>query len=170
EAGALLQAVLGEYIETDQQIVAHLQAALELEVDPLDYCAHRFGLGEALVLERAAEWAGLAFTHAIPSGGRGRAIIEKLERMGEVRALRMQLLDREVVYAAPRFETLSRLKPLLELRPDLHAMIAIVPGSAIRRELAALSQQPMMEAARHRLFRRWPRAAGHIDAPKPARI
>jgi cellulose synthase/poly-beta-1,6-N-acetylglucosamine synthase-like glycosyltransferase len=170
EAGALLRAVLGEYIETDQQALALLETALELEVDPLDYCAHRFDLGETVVMERAAAWAGLEFFPVVPTTKPGRPTIERIERLGEVRSLQMALLDREIVYSAPRFETLLRLKLLHEIRPDLRRLIAIVPHSAIRAELAALAAEPMMDAARHRLVRRWPRAAGQADAPRSARI
>jgi cellulose synthase/poly-beta-1,6-N-acetylglucosamine synthase-like glycosyltransferase len=170
EAGALLRAILVEYIETDEQALALLTTALELEVDPLDYCAHRFGLGETVVMARAADWAGLEFFPVVPAGSSGRPVIEKIERLGEVRSLRMALLDREIVYSAPRFETLLRLKLLHEIRPDLRRLIAIVPHSAIRAELAALAEAPMMDAARHRMVRRWPRAAGQADAPRSARI
>lgn len=170
EAGALLRAILVEYIETDEQALVLLTNALELEVDPLDYCAHRFGLGETEVMTRAADWAGLEFFPVVPAGSSGRPVIEKIERLGEVRSLRMALLDREIVYSAPRFETLLRLKLLHEIRPDLRRLIAIVPHSAIRAELAALAEAPMMDAARHRMVRRWPRAAGQADAPRSARI
>lgn len=170
EAGALLRAVLGEYIGTDQQALAHQETALALEVDPLDYCAHRFDLGETVVMERAAAWAGLEFFPVVPVTTPGRPTIERIERLGEIRSLRMALLDREIVYSAPRFETLLRLKLLHEIRSDLRRMIAIVPHSAIRAELGALAEEPMMDAARHRLVRRWPRAAGQADAPRSARI
>jgi len=170
EAGALLRAVLGEYIETDQQAIAHLEMALELEVDPLDYCAHRFELGETLVMSRAAAWAGLEFFPAVPATASGRRSIDRIERLGEVRSIQVPLLDREIVYSAPRFEKLLNLKLLHEIRPDLRRTIAIVPLSAIRAELAALAEEPMMDAARHRLMRHWPRAAGQADAPRAARI
>lgn len=170
EAGALLRAVLFEYIETDEQALALLTTALELEVDPLDYCAHRFGLGETMVMGRTAAWAGLEFFPVVPAGSSGQPVIEKIERLGEIRSLRMTLLDREIVYSAPRFETLLRLKLLHEIRPDLRRLIAIVPHSAIRAELATLAEAPMMDAARHRMVRRWPRAAGQADAPRSARI
>ncbi len=170
EAGALLRAILVEYIKTDEQALALLTTALELEVDPLDYCAHRFGLGETMVMARAADWAGLEFFPVVPAGSSGRPVIEKIERLGEIRSLRMALLDLEIVYSAPRFETLLRLKLLHEIRPDLRRLIAIVPHSAIRAELASLAEAPMMDAARHRMVRRWPRAAGQADAPRSARI
>ncbi len=170
EAGALLRAVLGEYIETDQEALAHLETALTLEVDPLDYCAHRFNLGETVVMERAAAWAGLEFFPAVPATTSGRRRVERIEGLGEARSIQVPLLDREIVYSAPRFEKLLNLKLLHEIRPDLRRMIAIVPHSAIRAELAALAEGPMMDAARHRLLRRWPRAAGQADAPRSARI
>jgi hypothetical protein len=170
EAGALLQSVLGEFASTAEQAVLHLEAALELEVDPLDYCAHRFDLGEALVMERAAAWAGLEFFPAVPATTSGRRTIERIERLGEVRSIQVPLLDREIVYSAPTFEKFLQLKLLHEIRPDLRRMIAIVPLSGIRAELAALAEEPMMDAARHRMVRRWPRAAGQADAPRSARI
>jgi len=170
EAGALLQAVLGEFAPTVEQAVLHLEAALELEVDPLDYCAHRFDLGETLVMERAAAWAGLEFFPAVPATASGRRTIERIEGLGEVRSIQVPLLDREIVYSAPTFEKVLQLKLLHEIRPNLRSMIAFVPLSAIRAELATLAEEPMMDAARHRMVRRWPRAAGQADAPRSARI
>lgn len=170
EAGALLRAVLGEFAEGDEEIRLHLEAALELEVDPLDYCTHRSGLGEAEVMRRAANWAGLEFFERIPTVSNTKPVIEKIERFGEVRALSLPLLDRRVVYAAPRFETMIGLKLLHEIRPDLRQHIAIVPGPAIRSELAQLGEGAMMEQARHRLLYKWPHAVGHLDAPLASRV
>ncbi len=170
EAGALLQAVLNDLAPTGERAVLHLEAALELEVDPLDYCAHRFGLGEALVMQRAAAWAGLEFFERIPQLGDAKPVVEKIDRFGEVRALTYPLLDRRVVYAAPRFETMIRLKLLHEIRPDLRRLVAIVPASAIRTELAQLGAEAMMLRARHRLWEKWRNAAGHLDAPLGARV
>lgn len=170
EAGALLQSVLGDFAPTAELAVQHLEAALELEVDPLDYCSHRFGLGDAFVMQRAAAWAGLEFFERIPQAGAAKPLIEKIDRFGEIRSLSYPLLDRRIVYSAPRFEVLIRLKLLHEIRPDLRRLIAIVPQAAIRAELAALAEEPMMDAARHRLVRRWPRAAGQADAPRSARV
>ena len=170
EAGALLQSVLGDFTPTEEHAVLHLEAALELEVDPLDYCAHRFGLGDALVMQRAASWAGLEFFERIPQLGNTKPVIEKIDRFGEIRALRCPVLDRQVVYAAPRFETMIKLKLLHEIRPDLKRHIAIVPAPAIRAELALLGEEAMMERARHRLWEKWRNAAGHLDAPFAARV
>jgi len=170
EAGALLQSVLGDLAPTEEQAVLHLEAALELEVDPLDYCAHRFGLGEALVMQRAAAWAGLAFFERIPQLGGAKPVLENIDRFGEIRALTYPLLDRRVVYTAPRFETLIKLKLLHEIRPDLRQLVALVPGPAIRTELSVLGEEAMMERARHRLWEKWRNAAGHLDAPFGARL
>jgi cellulose synthase/poly-beta-1,6-N-acetylglucosamine synthase-like glycosyltransferase len=170
EAGALLRAVLGEYATTESEALLHLEAALMLEVDPLDYCVHRFGLGEALVMARAAAWAGLPFLPAVPLTGTERVVIGRIDRMSEVRVLRLPGADGAVLHAAPRFATFLRLKGVGDRRPSLRGRIVIVPGSAIRSALAELAREAMMESARHRLFRRWPHAAGHIDAPRHARI
>lgn len=170
EAGALLQSVLGDFALTAEHAVQHLEAALELEVDPLDYCAHRFGLGETLVMQRAADWAGLTFFEHVPDLGAAKPLIEKIDRFGEVRALTYPLLDRRIVFTAPRFETLIRLKLLHEIRPDLRQLVAIVPGPAIRTELATVGEDAMMNRARHRLWEKWRNAAGHLDAPFGARL
>jgi hypothetical protein len=170
EAGALLQAILREYAATEREALLHLEAALTLQVDPLDYCAHRFGLGEALVMERAAAWAGLPYLPGISLARKGRVVIGRTDRIGEVRVLRIPGDDGAILHAAPRFETFIRLKLLHDRRPDLRGTVTIVPGSAIRSTLTELAREAMMESARHRLFRRWPHAAGHIDAPKLARI
>ena len=132
EAGALLQSVLGDFAPTVERALFHLEAALELEVDPLDYCAHRFGLGETLVMQRAAAWAGLEFFERIPQFGDAKPIIEQIDRFGDIRSLTYPLLDRRVVYSAPRFETIIRLKLLHEIRPELRRLIAFVPASSIR--------------------------------------
>lgn len=170
EAGALLQSVLGDFAPTAERARFHLEAALELEVDPLDYCAHRFGLGETLVMQRAAAWAGLEFFERIPQFGDAKPIIEQIDRFGDIRSLTYPLLDRRVVYSAPRFETIIRLKLLHEIRPELRRLIAFVPASSIRTELAQLGAEAMMQRARHRLWEKWRNAAGHLDAPLGARL
>ncbi len=147
----------------------HLELALELEVEPLDYCARRFGLGDATVMERAAEWAGLAFAPRIPNTLPGSPIIERIERLGEVRSVRARLFEREVVYSAPRFSEFLRLRQHCLEVPEFRRSFCVVPEAAIRAELAAASEEALMEEARHRLFRKWPRASGHVDAPIAAR-
>ena len=48
EAADLIGAVLRLASEGETQAGLFLNAAADLDVDPLDYCAHRFGLDAAL--------------------------------------------------------------------------------------------------------------------------
>lgn len=148
----------------------HLDAALGLEVDPLDYCAHRFGLGDALVLERAAEWAGLVFAPRIPNTLPGSPVIARIELLGEVRAVRARLFEREVIYCAPRFAAFLKLRRHAARHPEMRRNVCVVPEAALRAELAAASEEALLVEARQRLTRRWPRASVSISTPKSLRI
>lgn len=165
EAGALLHAILAGQVDGETEALLHLEAALALEVDPFDYCAHRFGLGEALVMERAAEWAGLAFAPRIPNTLPGSPVIARIERLGEVRAVRARLFEREVVYGAPRFTTVLKLRRHALRHPEFRRTFCIVPEAALRAELAAASEEALLVEARQRLARFWPRASVSLSAP-----
>jgi cellulose synthase/poly-beta-1,6-N-acetylglucosamine synthase-like glycosyltransferase len=170
EAGALLHAILADAIDSETDALLHLEAALELEVEPLAYCANRFNLNDNLVMERAADWAGLAFAPRVPRTRPGSPIIEKLELLGEIRSLRCQLFDdREVIYTAPRFAEFINLRRHIARNPDLSRHICVVPASAIRTELADASQAVLLDEARQRLSRKWPRATGGLDLSIRAR-
>ncbi|MGV3489906.1 MAG: glycosyltransferase [Devosia sp.] len=148
----------------------HLDTALALEVEPLDYCANRFGLGTELVMARAAEWAGLAFSPVVPHTRPGSPIIDRIERLGETRTIRGELYQREVIYSAPRFTEFIALKRHLARDPDFHRRFCVVPLSAIRAELAAASEEALLDEARQRLVRKWPNASGSISTPISSRI
>ena len=169
QAGALLRAILGPAAGSEADALLHLELAAGLNVDPLDYCAHRFGLGEALVMERAAEWCGLAFAPRIPVTRSGSPLIDRIERLGEARTVRAWLFDREMVYSAPRFADLLKLADHVARHPDFHRQICLVPLGAIHGELARASADNLLDASRQRLTRRWPQATGGIDAPYAAR-
>lgn len=148
----------------------HLEAALALEVDPLDYCANRFGLGHELVMERAATWAGLAFATRVPNTLPGSPVIERIERLGEIRTVRAKLFNEEVIYSAPRFSEFLALGRHALRHPEFRRSFCVVPESAIRAELAAASEEVLLTEARHRLFRRWPRASAHVDLTQASRF
>lgn len=139
-------------------------------MDPLDYCANRFELGHEAVMERAADWAGLTYAARIPNTLPGSPIIDRIERLGEVRSVRAWLFDREVVYSAPRFAEFLQLKRYSLRNPEFRRSFCVVPEAAIRTELAAASQEALLTEARQRLVRRWPQASGSISAPKPTRV
>ena len=169
-AGALLHAILAGQIDGETEALLHLETALALEVDPLDYCANRFGLGHDLVMERAATWAGLTFATRVPSTRPGSPVIERIERLGEVRTVRAKLFNHEVIYSAPRFSEFLALSRHAKRHPDFRRSFCVVPESAIRAELAAASEEVLLTEARHRLFRRWPRASAHVDLSQASRF
>jgi cellulose synthase/poly-beta-1,6-N-acetylglucosamine synthase-like glycosyltransferase len=148
----------------------HLEAALALEVDPLDYCANRFGLGHELVMERAALWAGLTYAQRVPNTLPGSPIIERIERLGDVRTVRAKLFNEEVIYSAPHFSEFLALRRHAWRHPEFRRRFCVVPEAAIRSELAAASEDVLLTEARHRLFRRWPRASAHVDLPVASRF
>ena len=90
EAIALLRAVLRDNCVSDRVARRHLDEILALRVDALDYCAHRFGLGNALVWQRAAEWVGVRFAADTPSR-LPCPRIARLKHLGEMRTLRQSV-------------------------------------------------------------------------------
>ena len=143
---------------------------MALEVDPLDYCANRFGLGHELVMERAAQWAGLTYAPRVPSTMPGSPVIERIERLGEVRTVRARLFERDVIYSAPRFSEVLALRRHALRHPEFRRSFCLVPEDAIRSELAAASEEVLLTEARHRLFRKWPRASAHLDLSRASRF
>jgi cellulose synthase/poly-beta-1,6-N-acetylglucosamine synthase-like glycosyltransferase len=160
-AVALLRAILCEHCGSDAAAAGHLCEAEELGVDPLDYCAHRFGLGNELVWRRAAHWAGLTFAAATPSRGTA-ARIDRLDRLGEARSLRQSVLGTEMLFIAPAF---ARLLELRHPPEDIRRRLRIVPPNAIEVGLARAASAELMDEARQRLTRSWPRATASQDLP-----
>ena len=163
DATALMLAILAGRIADAAGARVQLEVAIGLEVDPLDHAAHQFGLSNAEVMARAADWAGLAFAETIPRLVDGSTQIRRLDAMSEVRALRARLLGREVVFAAPRFAQFLALKAHADGDPSFRRRLCVVPPDAIRANLARASEVLLLDAARHRLSQRWPSASGHRD-------
>jgi len=170
EAGALLHAILGTGISSEAEAVIHLEMALALEVDPLAYCANRFDLTAEEVSARAARWAGLAFNARVPPTEPGSPMIEQIERLGEIRAVRGRLFGREVFYTAPRFTEFIALRRALLRNPRLHRSLCVVPEAAIREALEEAAAELLVDEARQRLSRRWPHATGGLELSLPARL
>ena len=97
EAIALLRAVLRENCPTDIAARHHLTEAHQLGVDPLYYCSHRFGLGNALVWSRAASWAGLRFATLTPSR-LPVTPIDRIDQLHGVRSFRQSVLGDEALF------------------------------------------------------------------------
>ncbi|HEV7718483.1 MAG TPA: hypothetical protein VGO70_05835 [Arsenicitalea sp.] len=169
EAIDLIRAILREHCASDGAALQVLDAALELEVDPLDFCAHRFGIGEYIVLERAADWLGVAFSVALPAAIASPQI-SNLDQLAEIRSLRLDLDGREVQFSAPRFMSLLRLKGHLVLHPLMRRRLCLVPASVIRTELARGAAGQLLDASRQRLARLMPHASAHLALSLSVRL
>lgn len=170
QATLLLAYVLDDQLRHSGDVTSHLEAALALGVDPLDYCSNRFQLSEPEVMERAATWAGLAFAPGIPNTLPGNPVIQRIDTLGEIRTVMARLFDREIVYSAPRFMQFVKLREQVERDPAFRRHLCVVPASALRAQLAQDYQASLLDEARQRLVRRWPRATGGLDLPKWVRV
>ncbi len=169
DALGLIKAVLAEDGDDDARARAVLEAALEREVDVLAYCAASLGLGATLVMERAAAWAGFGFYPHVPAGLTGRAEPTRLEALAEVRLFRVQLLDKEIAFAAPDFLGVIRLKRRLQSTPRLRFLLCLVPEPALRAYLASVAAPALIDGARQNLARRWPYATAQLELTAPVR-
>jgi hypothetical protein len=165
EAIALLRAVLRDNCPTDIAARRHLTEAHRLGVDPLDYCSHRFGLGNAAVWARAASWAGLRFAGAAPSR-LPVTPIDRIDQLHNVRSFRQSVLGEDVVFVAPLFAHVLKLSVAgLEHKQR----VRIVPPEAIEAGLTRAASAQLMDEARQRVTRLWPRASAAQDLPKATR-
>ena len=163
QARSLLGSILRDMVRDEQELPLHLDAALALEVDPLDYCIHHFGLTDSEVMERAAAWAGLAFSEVIPEVVPGKSEVKRIDGLSEVRTLRATLYGREIVYGAPHFAQFIALKAHLESEPEFHRRFCVVPLRRLRQALTVAMSEQMEVRARERLWRRWPGASGKLE-------
>jgi cellulose synthase/poly-beta-1,6-N-acetylglucosamine synthase-like glycosyltransferase len=164
----LTRAILAE--PDDARALRVLEAALEREVDVLRYCAATLGLGADLVMQRAAAWAGYAFYDRVPLGAQGDAQPTRLEALASVRMFRVQLLDREVAFAAPGFFDVIRLRNKKSTTPRLLNLLFFVPEPALREYLALAAAPALIDGARQNLARRWPYASAHLELTLLARL
>lgn len=164
-AVALLRAVLRNHCASDDAARLHLGEARRLGVDPLDYCAHRFGLGNAVVWRRSAAWARFSFAEQTPSRG-ALPMLRGIDHLGEARTLRQSVLGRDIVFAAPGFERVLALADA----PHLSGHLRFVPPEAIEAGLARAAAPQLMDEARQRLTRLWPQASAAVGLPLALRL
>jgi len=143
-----------------------LNIAAELRVDPLEYCAHRFGLGNDEVWRRAACWAGVQFAGATPSRLPAPRIA-RLAHLGETRTLRQTVLGEQILFIAPRFAQVLTLRVAPE---RLKQRVRFTPPEAIEAGLTRAASEQLMDEARQRITRLWPRASASQDLPKRVRV
>lgn len=167
ELAELLAHVTGRTQEHGERIAA---AARGLGVDPLEFCAQRFGLGTRLTWERAAHWAELAFSPECPASVLVAETPSRLDALAEVRTCRARVFDREIVMAAPSAGQFVSLRASLGRKPELVHTMCVVPPPALRAALAGHHAEALMDEARQRLARRWPGSAADLDVTLTARL
>ncbi len=165
----LIDAVIGETSAEYLDAGRILDLALEREVDPLSYCAASLHLGQAVVMERAAAWAGFAFYDRIPRGLSGHAEAVRLEELANARVVCMRLIDRDVYFSAPTFFEVLALKVRLQQRPQLRDRVCFVPENGLHDYLARASSVELIDSARQALARRWPFATAQLELTRLAR-
>ncbi|WDR07006.1 glycosyltransferase [Devosia rhodophyticola] len=166
----LIRAVLREKCPSHDDALCVLETALSLEQDPLDYCAITLGVGQAPTLERCANWAGLAHFDVVPRQMQGNYAPVRLEALADVRAFKIRLLDRDVLFCAPQFFELARLQLLVQAQPKLARRLCLVPANALRRFLVEASAEHLLTEARQGLARHWPMASANLELTTPARL
>ncbi|UYN99279.1 MAG: hypothetical protein KIT02_15375 [Devosia sp.] len=165
QAVALITAVLGSAQNADQV----LHEALCAEVDPLHWCAMRFGVDEAEVMRRAALHAGLAFHDAIPHDLAEAFRPEIVDHLHDIRMVRPAPPHHRLGYAAPDFYGVLRLARARHADPDLANRICLVPPRALRAFLLTATEDQLLDEARQRLARRWPGAVAQLELTRTLR-
>lgn len=166
----LTRAILASTDPADPAPRRALETALEREVDILRYCATTLELGSALVMQRAAAWAGFAYYEQVPRGVRGQIEPTWLDALASVRMFRVQVLDREIAFSAPDFFGIIRLKHRLASNPELRNVLCLVPDPALRDYLTIAASPALIDGARQNLARRWPYASAHLELTWAARL
>jgi cellulose synthase/poly-beta-1,6-N-acetylglucosamine synthase-like glycosyltransferase len=149
-----------------QDVVAE---ALRLGVDPLDLCARRFELGDTLVMERAAQWAGVPFEAVVPQTIRGSASHLRLDHLATVHTIHAAHDGEDRYYHAPSIDDVLALRAATQ-RGELKYPIVVTPRRALRQALAEANAPALLTDTRQRLARRWPHATASLDLPKWLRI
>lgn len=143
-----------------------LDAALELEVDPLDYCAARLKLGEKLVMERAATWAGFSYADSVPGAFEQDLSPDRLEAIASAKLVTITSADRRWVYTAPNFLDVLRLQ---KRDIDAASRPVFTTRSALHAYLAQSSAGALTQSARQALARKWPFATAQLALTRAAR-
>lgn len=167
---SLIGSVLGSAAPSAPEVLAILEGAARLSIDPIDHCIHLHGLSPATAMERAAAWAGLRYSPTVPRASFASARVARIDGLAEIRTIRARQADREIIYCAPRCAELVGLRRYVERNPEVRDRICLVPIGPLREEIAQANALRLIDEARQRLARRWPFASAHLDLPLAARV
>jgi len=166
----LTRFVLGDLCSSDEAAAIWLERALESEAEPLDYFAVHGALGDELAYRRAAEWAGLGFSPAVPASVPTQLENMRTEALAGIRSLRAPFEGRDMLFAAAGLGQLISISQRVAAQPELQKSLRVVPPRALRNALADRSAQSLLADSRNRLARLWPHASAHLDLPIAVRI
>lgn len=166
----LIRHVLGAYCESDVHARAWLDQALTAECEPFHFFSVHFNLPEAVIYDRAAQWAGLMFSSTIPAQVSAGVNISNMDALADVKSLRADIEERNVLFTSPGFSETVRIKEQLLHQPDLAGRICLVPPAALRGGLSDRCASQMLDESRNRLARLWPFASAHLDLIYGVRI
>lgn len=162
DAVELMQALLGP-TTTPQEAQSALDEALEREIEPLRWCALKFGICRNEIMRRGAAWADLAFFDVVPRFPQSELAAPRIEMLADVHMCRLRVLDRDVAFASPDFFGLLRLRKARWADPTLRRRVCLVPAPALRAVLVEGAQESLIDSARQTLVRYWPYAAAQLD-------
>lgn len=169
EGRSLLQAVLGEAGLSDAAAEQHLAEAARRGMEPLDYCAHQFGLGSRVVWQRVAAWLKLVYADELPSNPTPPSPqIDHIDRLGEVRSCRATVVGGEALFIAPSFAQVLRLRAALP--SDVRDSLRVTTPQAIEAGLARAASAQLMDNARQRMTVLWPNASAAVTLTLGTRI
>ncbi|MCB9993055.1 MAG: glycosyltransferase [Hyphomicrobiaceae bacterium] len=166
----LVRAVLGDTCRDDAEALFWLEKSLAQEIEPFHFFSVTLGLSDNLVYQRAAEWAGLAFSDVLPRDLPLMAPVTRPEALAEVKSVRAELYGRDVLFTACGLTDILRIDVQARDNPDLRHKICVVPPRALRAGLTDRSAALLTDEARTRLSRRWPFASAHLDLSLAKRI
>jgi hypothetical protein len=169
DAIALLRAILGQDCRSIEAARQYLAEAARIGIDPLEYCAHQFGLGTATVWRRAALWAGYGFAEALPSHGALPPLrLAGLDGLAGARSLRRRVLGQELVFLAPRFGAVIELRQACS--PELAGRVRFAPPDAIASGFATAASEQLLDYARQGTTRAWPDASAALELSRRNRL
>lgn len=143
-----------------------LERAHRLGVDALDVIATRFGIDAETLHARIAESLDMPYCAAIAPFIAPCPPDIRIDALAEIRSVRGRLGGREVLFVAPRFAALAKLRALGHER----ARIWIVSPATLRAGLAEVNADLLLDSATQRLARCAPWGSANLELSKVRRV
>lgn len=139
-----------------EMAVAALAEAARLGVDAMTHFI-TLGSGDALVIQRAAEWSDVPFFDELEAASLDSNLM-RLDTLARARAVHLLSPSGEITCFAPRFEEVLALSQRRATRP-----VAFATRRTIRQALMTAQAAALLDDSRQRLVRTWPRATASLE-------